>query len=128
MTAVMTRTLHLLAASVSTVLLLVTSSQAQQQTVISFSNSQGRARVSSAKVLSQSVAASNAVDAASDSIQLFLNVRPVVRPDGSLAYEIINPDEAFSSYAQDVTRSREQRSSSAVVTNFSSFGYSVFHP
>lgn len=109
-------------------LLLGSAVRAQQQTVITFSSSQGTARVSGAKALSQSVASSNAVDGSPDSIQLFLNVRPVVRPDGSLAYEIIKPDEAFSSYTQSITRSREQSSNTGNVTSFNSFGYSVFHP
>lgn len=111
-------------------LLTASAAGAQQQTIITFSSSQGRSNVHSSRVLTQSVAASNPAEGSPDSnsIQLFQNVRPVVRPDGTTAYEIIDINQPFSSYSQTVTREREQSSATRSVNSFSSFGYSVFHP
>lgn len=99
---------------------------AQQQSGYTITWSQGRSSVSSSR--SQSAAAAlNGVELVLPSTEfLESNVRRIVRPDGSIAFEIINPDKPFGSYAENRTREQEVGSGSRFFSTFSGIGYSVF--
>lgn len=106
---------------------------AQQQTGYTLSWSQGRSVSSSSRSLSQSAANSLAGVELLQPLQppnppFGGNVRRIVRPDGSVAYEILDPDRPFGSYSGSVAREREQQSNTRSFSSFSGIGYSVFHP
>ena len=101
---------------------------AQQQTGYTVSWSQGRTAVSRSR--SDSASASlNGVELLVPSTEFVeANVRRITRPDGSVAYEILDLNKPFGSYAESRTREQENGNATRLFSTFSGIGYSVFHP
>lgn len=120
-----------LACGALTVVLSGPLAHAQQQTGYVLTSSQGRSVVSGSRSLAQSATLS--LDGAELLLPLQLpippfggNVRRIVRPDGSVAFEILDLDRPFGSFSGSVAREREETSGTRSFSNFSSLGYSVF--
>lgn len=109
-------------------LLTAAPAAAQQQTAYTYSWSQGRSVVNSSRQQNAAVSLSGVELVLPSSEFQQQNVRPITRPDGSPAFAIIDINQPFGSYSESRTRVREQGNSSRLITTFSGFGYSVFHP
>lgn len=100
----------------------------QQQTGYALSWTQGRT-VSSRSQSGSASASLNGVELLLPSTEFVEgNVRRITRPDGSVAYEVVDPNKPFGSYAESRTREQETSGSTRLFSDFSGIGYSVFHP